>query len=311
MKSIEKSINKATEFVLGSRDKDGMWYNFLTRHHGESADWVTSFAGLNLLKAGVDKIELRKTARSVLERQKKNGGFSYNDKIVPDADSTAFAIRFLKNFGYEKELKNAQEFLKSHQNNDGGFGTYREKAIREYHRIPENMSVEGWCASTPDITASVFLVDNKNKKARDYLIKTQRKGGNWNSYWWTSDVYVTVHSLEALSKLKDKDKILKSQNWLADNKNVPEAAFYIALSMQGLLENPKYKSILEERAYKLIEFQREDGSWNTTPILRFPLPSNKEPWKDNSKWREDAKDQNRIFTTSTCIRALSCYKGNQ
>ncbi len=140
---ISDAILKATEFVFSNRNEDGMWYNFLTRHHGESADWVSSFTGLNLLDSGIDQEELTTTAESVLRRQRENGGFSYNHKIVPDADSTAFAIRSLSHFDYQSELDMAKKFLREHQHSDGGFRTYQERSIREYTRIPPEMSVEG------------------------------------------------------------------------------------------------------------------------------------------------------------------------
>ena len=306
MGQVKESLEKAAEFVLTSRNEDGMWYNFLTRHHGESADWVSSFAGLNLLEAGVSKYELEKTAKSILQRQKSNGGFSYNDKIVPDADSTAFAIRFLRNFGYGQEISNALSFLGKHQNKDGGFGTYREDAIREYYRIPKEMLVEGWCASTPDITASAILV-NPNDNAIKYLLDTQKEEGKWKSYWWNSDVYSTVHCKEALEKLGFDEEVSKAKKWLAKDENIPDVAFYLALSVNALHQDNKYGETLNRRVSRLVELQREDGSWNTSPILQFPMPSDKEPWNSSERWREDAKDQNRIFTTSTCAKALSKF----
>ena len=305
MVTNKRCLEKAIDFVLKSRDNEGMWRNFLSRTHGESTDWVTSFSGLNLLTARIPRSELENTAQSVLKRQRENGGFSYNQKIVPDSDSTAFAIRFLKNFGYNGVLSKSRQFLSSHQNNDGGFGTYREKNIRQYYRIPEDMPVEGWCASTSDVTASVLLVMPSNKKALDYLTNTQEENGSWKSYWWNSDVYATAHSIEALSGEDHNERVLRAQEWLANEDNIPEAAFYIALSINALSKNPKYKQIVKEITNKLLELQSEDGSWNTVPILRFPHPSNTQPWEDKKRWRKDSNDQNRIFTTSTCIKALN------
>lgn len=308
MRNIDVVIKQATEFVLNSQDEDGMWYNFLTRHHGESADWVSSFTGLNLLGSGVNKERLELTASSILKRQRENGGFSYNHKIVPDADSTAFAIRFLSHFGYQNELDNARQFLEEHQDNTGGFRTYQELAIREYVRIPPEMSVAGWCLSIPDITASALLTSSENESAVNFLLKTQQQDGRWSSYWWTSDVYSTVHSIEALSKTSHSKNIGKARDWVAQEENVQDVPFYLALSIQALVGSEKYQDIVKSRTEKLLSCQREDGSWNTEPILQFPSPSNVEPWNDSNRWREDAKDQNRIFTTSSCILALERAK---
>lgn len=306
--SIDVAIQKATEFVLSNRNEDGMWYNFLTRHHGESADWVSSFTGLNLLDSGINQKELTTTAESVLRRQRENGGFSYNHKIVPDADSTAFAIRFLSHFGYRSELDMARKFLEEHQHSDGGFRTYQEQSIRNYARIPPEMSVEGWCSSTPDITASALLTNLDNDVAVQFLLDTQQEDGRWNSYWWTSDIYATTHSLEALSRFGYDDQVKKANEWIVQDNDALNVAFYLALSIQALVRNKKDYEIAKSRVGKLLSSQREDGSWDTTPILQFPLPSNIQPWHDSDRWREDARDQNRIFTTSSCIKALSGYQ---
>lgn len=304
MVAFKTSLERAITFVLENRDSEGMWRNFLSRTHGESTDWVTSFSGLNLLSSEIPRDKLENTAKAVLKRQRENGGFSYNHKIVPDADSTSFAIMFLNYFGYIDELINSKKFLDSHQNSDGGFGTYREENIRQYYRIPSGMSVAGWCSSTPDVTASALLVNPFNNKAINYLVNTQNQDGFWRSYWWNSDVYATAHSIATLPVEIYGERVFKAQDWLADEGNISEAAFYIALSINTLSKNPKYKEIVKKRVKKLLDLQLEDGSWNTVPILRFPHPSNINPWEDQIRWREDSRDQNRIFTTSTCIRAL-------
>ena len=58
----------------------------------------------------------------------------------------------------------------------------------------------------------------------------------------------------------------------------------------------------------MLNSQKLDGSWETYSIMRIPLHSNLEPWKDNRMWRDDIKDQNRLFTTATCLKTLNDYK---
>ncbi|RLG15417.1 MAG: hypothetical protein DRN71_01360 [Candidatus Nanohalarchaeota archaeon] len=139
-------------------------------------------------------------------------------------------------------------------------------------------------------------------------INTQQEDSQWKSYWWTSDVYATTHSLEALSKLGYDDQVKKATEWIAQNDNIPNVPFYLALSIQALIRNKKDYETANSRVEKLLSSQRDDGSWNTTPILQFPLPSNTQPWHHSNRWREDARDQNRIFTTSSCIKALNEYQ---
>lgn len=219
MKELDSSIDAATNFVLSLRNPEGMWCNFLTRTHGESADWVSSYVGMCLLESGVAKKELSKTAKSISKRQRNNGGFSYNEKIVPDADSTAFASIMLSEFGYDNAVKKAKDFILKHQNADGGFSTYLEGLIRTYFRIPQGTSVRGWCCSTPDVTASVLLALGKNKKATEYLKNNQLENGSWRAYWWNNNTYSTTHSLSSLSQHGAKNAVNKAQDWLI--KNIP------------------------------------------------------------------------------------------
>jgi len=65
--------------------------------------------------------------------------------------------------------------------------------------------------------------------------------------------------------------------------------------------------VVQGRLESLVAMQEKDGSWKSHPILRFPLPSNREPWINPVRLREDAQDQKRIFTTATCLRALVAY----
>ncbi|MAE13174.1 hypothetical protein CMO92_01295 [Candidatus Woesearchaeota archaeon] len=143
-----------------------------------------------------------------------------------------------------------------------------------------------------------------NDVAVQFLLDTQQEDGRWRSYWWTSDVYATAHCVEALSKFECDDHVKKAEQWLAQDDNIPNIPFYLALSIQTVVRNKKYDGIIKSRIEKLLSSQRKDGSWDTRPILQFPLPSNMQPWYDSNRWREDARDQNRIFTTSSCIKAL-------
>lgn len=308
MSNLDLTIENATDFVLASRNSDSMWYNFLTRYHGESADWVSSFVALNLLESDVDKDVLSSTVDSILERQRENGGFSYNHKIVPDADSTAFAILLLSQFDYEQEVSKAKEFLSSHQQPDGSFSTYSEDAIRNYFRITSDMSVEGWCSGTSDITLSALRVFPNNKSAIDYLVKNQDVQGFWRSYWWSSDVYSTAYGAMTLNNIGLESEAENARQWLADSENIPNQPFYLALSIQALSLDDSSSEIVNERVDILLASQMADGSWATQPKLQFPIPGNKEPWNNPERWREDTRDQNRIFTTSTCLKALSDYR---
>lgn len=111
MNDLTDSIEKAKNFIFSKMDSNGLWKDFESRSHGESIDWVSSYVGLSLLESGIPSFELKLTAKTVAERQNKEyGGWGWNEKIFPDADSTAFSILFLSHLGYEKEIKRGYLF---------------------------------------------------------------------------------------------------------------------------------------------------------------------------------------------------------
>lgn len=307
MNQLEEAIKKAREFIFTNRDSSGLWRDFETRTHGESIDWASSYVGLCLLESGIPVSDLEVTANSIFNRQnKEHGGWGYNEKIVPDADSTAFSILFLSHFDYD--LTKAKDFLLQHQKDDGSFATYIPILIRQYYRISTEMSVDGWCSGIPDVTATALQALGNDKKAVEYMKRNQTTEGFWKAYWYNNYIYSTVHGIIAIKGHDSGPAIKKAQEWLSRQKIVPEVPFYMALSLQGFMTNGSFAEEIQNGINRLLDLQQEDGSWRTYPILRFPLPSNLEPWRDSGRWREESKDQNRVFTTATCLQTLSQYQ---
>lgn len=314
MKDLEKAIDNAKEFIFKGIDKKGLFKDFKTNNHKESVDWVSAYIALNLLKSGVKKSLLEDTAKSLYARQNKTlRGWGYNELIVPDADSTAYVIMFLSNFSYK--LQKAKGFLLQHQKSNGSFSTYTHNLINTYaesneawkHRI-ENETFKGWHSGIVDITATLIQAIGYEQKTIQYIKENQTKEGFWRSYWYNDDVYATFQSINALRPHGFFEEIKQAQNWLSEKES--KNPFYLALIMQGLMINGNYKEKIDFEIKNLVQTQQTDGSWSADPILRFPSPDNLVPWNDTSRWREDIKDQNRLFTTSTCLKTLFDYKRN-
>lgn len=303
MTTIERAIKQAKEFLLKNRQDNGAWKDFKTNTHGESIDWITSYVGLSMIESGVEKAHLEKTAKFIFDRQNSQyKGWGYNKKIGPDADSTAFAILFLSYFNFD--LQNAKDFLLQHQNRDGSFSTYLSELAHTHRRIPPEMSVKGWCSGNVDVTTSAMRALNNNRDSISYLLNQQTHEGNLISYWYNDDIHSTTFFIQSVPQNKTQ-QIEKAREWLASQEtHIP---FYKALKIQGLIPESSYKKEIERETKNLITTQQLDGSWTSHPILRFPMPWDTKPWKTTQRWREDGKDQNRLFTTATCLKALSTY----
>ncbi|MBS3141326.1 terpene cyclase/mutase family protein [Candidatus Woesearchaeota archaeon] len=307
--NLHQTITNAKHFLFSERDTGGLWRDFYTDTHGESIDWISAYVGRSLLTAGVSFSELEITASNLLDRQGNEGGWGYNEKIFPDADSTANVILFLSYFENENEISRAKRFLLRHQHPDGSFGTYVPKLIRKYKRIPEEMSIDGWCSGVPEITAVALEALGNNERAIAYLKSSQTEQGYWRSYWYTSDINSTT---KAINSIRDKENcremIIRARRWLIEQVESIEIPVYLAFLLDGIRGEQEYSGEFYSGIDRLSKMQKDDGSWESYPILRFPLPSNTEPWKNSDRWRKDSKDQNRLFTTATCLNVLSKTK---
>jgi len=315
---IEESINRAINFIFLSQKSDGSWKDFKSHTRGESIYWVSSYVGLSLLQAGIPKSKLELTAKSILNRQSHEyGGWGYHEKVIPDADSTANVILFLSNFGYKEEINNrAVDFLLKHKKSSGGFSTFLKSDNLE-NEYKNYGSIDGWCQDISDVTAISILALkqlNLREKIQDsikYLIKSQETDGRWKAYWWNDDIYATAYVIEAL---KDENKatnsIIKAQKWLLSRCLNLDIPFYIALCLQGILINSKeeYKKTVEKCIRLLLSYQLSDGSFKSYTILRIPYSSNIDPWNNKKMIEYELYDNNRVFTTATCLKALCLYK---
>ena len=303
MGSVDIAINQAQEFILLKRDDAGLWRDFYTSHHQESVDWISAYIGVYLLESGVEQSQLKETANSLSMNQSEYGGWGYNKRVVPDADSTAYAIMFLSEFDFD--LETAKSFLLKHQNQDGSFSTYLPKLIRKYRRLTHLISVKGWCSGIPEVTATVLQARGKNDKAVEYLKNSQQEDGSWRTYWGTDDIYATAQAVLTLDSNLNSEKG-RAQEWLS--KQNTSNPFYVALIIQSLASS---EHNIENRLDELIYSQNPDGSWSSQPFLRFPYPSDIEPWKTDKRWRQDISDQNRLFTTATCLSSLVRYRNEK
>jgi len=202
-------------------------------------------------------------------------------------------------------------------------------------RLEGGVSFEGWLSSQLCVTAVAVeaLIESGSSmgvgEALDFIRRSQSAHGFWNSYWWTGNLYATVHCMEALKKARivdDLELISRAQDWIArtqlDTGSWSESIenecepFSTALALKGLMIEPRptLSGKIELGVEWLLTHQRYDGSWDSGYILRIPHPSMKEPWKESS-WKRDGraitaviKDQRRLFTTATVFTALSEFK---
>jgi hypothetical protein len=123
------------------------------------------------------------------------GGWGYNRSSGPDADSTAWACRFLAAYGAQLGGVAARALM-PFLDTAGGAHTFREPGVGR------------WGEAHADVTPIVGLALAEASGAalppvpliRDRVIRDQAEDGYWTGFWWATDIYATVWSLVFLAR---------------------------------------------------------------------------------------------------------------
>lgn len=124
---LEYSIHKGLKYLLSSQTEDGSWTDW-DINGDQSTPWTTAYIAyqLRFLPHHIRKKivpNLSKAAYWLEKHKRDGGGWSYSDNWDSDADSTAFAILYLRSLNWPVK-QSTYKFLSSFQRKDGGFTTF-------------------------------------------------------------------------------------------------------------------------------------------------------------------------------------------
>ncbi len=303
---LERAARLASEFLLASQDRDGAWRDFqLTPGRAES--WTTAYVGSSLLAAKelwrdprVDE-PLNRAAR-FLCAARQPGGWSYNQRCGPDADTIAQVILFLQRLGKPVAMKDYAALAKF-QTQDGLFATYKSCGGRK-----------GWESGHAEVTAVAMqaigkAIDSSHSILRraESSLRSYLKGAHAaESYWWTSKDYLPRELLMLARSYPRAPNLFT----LLCHSRRGEGAFdrALALEVSALTDgNPEEQ---EAALAELIKLQSSDGSWPVEPILRIPDP--RALGFDDPLFNQSlvAADDRRTFTAATVLRAFAALCHN-
>jgi squalene-hopene/tetraprenyl-beta-curcumene cyclase len=322
------ALERGIGFLLAKQDGDGLWRDFHTPA-GEASEWPTGFIGTALCTAGVDGRTLDRVARALIARQHADGGWGYNESVPSDADSTACVLLFLALTGRRGDsCSRAASCLISHQRDEnGGVATYREPGpIRRFMGVGWWMRFGGWCSPHLEVTATtgraLATLDRHTYNPHvdatwRYVRSRQSADGSWNSYWWNSPHYATLQAAELAQLSGDYHFVCRAAEWAVLTQD-PDggwstpgsgtSAFATALCLQLLVHANASGRETRRAVSRLAALQDEDGSWPSHPIMRIPLPGDRDP-DEKGRWRIHGgfivADQHRTFTSAACVAALA------
>lgn len=276
--TIKESVEQGKEYLL-SKVANGLCPEFHQLKHGPSWAWTTACVGSTLWEF---KVIVEEMIDVVLSLQDKNGGWSYNLKSAPDADSTLRVIQFLIKIGFRNKqtLMKAEKFVLLHQQPDGGFATY----LPEMADTMGYPTANGWTSSHPCVTSlAINLIrDNKaRRKARQFL-EARLKAGDTRSYWWRTPLYILYETGRQGKIIPSQDPVEISLHLLLDAKNkIPD----------------------QIGVEKLCCLQQDNGSF--PPSRQFQIPRPHQLLDELTGKEEIVEDRQGIFSTSAAIVALS------
>lgn len=337
---LEDGVTAAVNYLLNKRSDNGLWYDFHTLA-GPSADWVTGFVVYAL--AHVDYLEetILDVLKRLLFRQRPNGGWSYNEIVPTDCDSTAWVLMSFLTAPVWKpsSIARAVRYVKHHQiEESGGFSTYSiSDNIEGFIGVNDQNITTGWRAAHPCVTGVALqsllahgeqLQSRCVQSAARYLLGCRESLGIWRSYWWKGYGYSTYHSMRALSMagVLNPSQAAKTCSYLlaqqhedggwSDNSGGESEVFataFIVLSLLLFPDEARLRAVERGTAWLLLQ-QNAEGSWPTAPILRIPPPMVHDPeavnvWRTNDEGTGVIiEDQAGIFTSAAVLWSLAVFK---
>jgi hypothetical protein len=327
--SLDKVLAESVKY-LQNNSEDGIWTDFMTTA-GTSKYWVTYYTAYHLAECGIhlpilNELSARISARLI------NG--AYNDTMQEDGDTLNFMVGFMRLYCPSKANELSKNWL-AYQMSNGGWATYvDEESLRIRLHLAHEVSVKGWttpknCVSaTACKMASLFSEYESEKTATEqFLLDRQSDAGYWNSYWWTSPIYATSWTIQAMADNEIRSNVCeKACRWLLQTQcqrgawlnsfTNEESPFYTACALKGLLsfQPEQHLDAIEKAVNWLLRHQTLDGSWQVARILAIPS-TDTEDSATVAHWRKSSfgvnsvvDDHNRVFTTVSVTNALQSYK---
>lgn len=189
------AAERAAAHLVDLQADDGYWRDYALVP-GASTDWVTAVVAHALAGAsgsGPVRAALERTQATV----RANGrpmGWGFNANVAPDADSTAWVVRWFCRTGAVLPLDPIAT-LAQYLGPTGGAKTFASDA-----------RYGTWVQEHADVTALLGLAMHEAGAGpqtvmplRQWLLDARTDEGLWHAFWWSFDTYAVVHGLEFLA----------------------------------------------------------------------------------------------------------------
>ena len=314
--AVRSSIDRAARFLVDMQAKSGAWADF-DAGFGFDA-WTTAYVAVCLLAIEAEvatrerryvRIALEQAAPYVQSWRRPDG--TWGCRALPsDSDSTAWCSWFLDAMGRPPHDATFQALL-TFARTDGGFATFNAG--------PDGKA-STWCDSHPDVTPVVTWALAKlsanfviRPQTIDFIVGQRSPDGLWNSYWYRTPLYATLHNLAALKRdgrtvTRPTVALLKRLTATGDPFELAHA-LEIATTFIGddAEAGDDADTFVRDSVTTLLASQSAEGWWTAQPLMRVTDHGVSRPWElPGDAGGPFYRDDYFLFTTATVARALSC-----
>ncbi len=263
-RAVEHTRRSATSYLLESQSRDGFWREYHQLPPGPSEAWTTAVVGWCLAPMGAapEVARARERAASAVWGARTPNGWGYNRMAACDADSTAWAIRFLATTTVRASGPAAVAILSRFLD-----------AAGHAHTFIESGHDGDWGAAHDDVTACVGLalrsahapaaVTERPARALGLRMRT----GGPTTYWWRTDAYAPIWTAMLLRRAGSVPRVTRSGHPALLPARTG-TTFEVAHRLIGATLAGDAESVAE-LADELLERAR-DGRWGGSAELLVP-----------------------------------------
>lgn len=284
------------DVLLQRQDQDGFWREF-DLQPGASEAWTTAWVGWCLTRAVPDgsaqalriRTSCGRAAASVWNAQ-RSGGWGYNRRSGPDADTTSWVLRFLTARGLRVEPAG---FLTPYIDPGGGVHTFRDSGYG------------AWTHAHDDVAANAGLALVSTPTARSLVARIERRlvaRFPGDTYWWSTPIYGAAWMLRFIDACGDVSETVhdRARRWIED---LPPSDSPFELAHRLLASRHTERSADESLhvVNRLLDLAGRDG-WPGGSFLLVPPRGAGPQAAPNPELRG-------LLTTAICVAVLSEWIG--